>query len=65
MIDCELFKKHGDLGRFRHVFRTVYSFELDWEKMKFVAKLFDEIYRSFIQAITGFLDKMEKAIAES
>ena len=63
VIDRQLFKKLDEFRKFRHVFRSVYSFELDWEKMKFVARLFDETSRNLVESITRFLEKMEKAIA--
>lgn len=63
VIDRQLFKKLDEFQKFRHVFRNVYSFELDWEKMKLVAGLFDETYKDFIEAVNRFLEKMEKEIA--
>lgn len=63
VIDRQLFKKLDEFRKFRHVFRSVYSFELDWGKMKLVARVFDETYKDFVEAVTRFLEKMEKAIA--
>ncbi len=63
VIDRELFKKLDDFRRFRHVFRSSYSFELDGEKLNLVARLFDETYENFVEAINGFLDNREKIIA--
>ena len=38
VIDEELYRLLEDFRGFRHVFRHSYSFELDWEKERLVAR---------------------------
>jgi hypothetical protein len=63
VITDSLYKILDDFRSFRHVFRHVYSFELDWEKERIVADKFDlaisEIQKEMAEFI-GFLRRMIK-----
>jgi hypothetical protein len=53
---------------FRHVFRSIYGFDLKWEKMKNLVTECRETFGNFVSEITTFLDnktKMEKTLGTS
>lgn len=67
VISEELYEILDDFRAFRHVFRHVYSYELDWEKEKLVVNKFDEAVVRFereIKKFTEFLRKLVKSDTE-
>jgi uncharacterized protein YutE (UPF0331/DUF86 family) len=65
VIDEHLKKELYDYLRFRHIFRHVYGFDLDWNKMEHLVRKIEEIYEEFrlnIKNFLLFLDKIEKKI---
>jgi len=59
LIDDELFRLFDDFRAFRHKFRHLYSFELDWERECFVARKFPVTVKKFKEQVTDFLKKLE------
>jgi len=59
VIDEDLFRLLNDFRAFRHIFRHSYSFELDWEKERLVAKKFQKASVIFRQQIKHFLNNLE------
>jgi hypothetical protein len=47
LIDEDLFRLLDDFRAFRHKFRHLYSFELDWERECIVARKFPETAKKF------------------
>lgn len=72
MINEELFTLLYDLKGFRHKFRHSYTFELDWEKERVVAKnlkktarlLYDQV-QQFIAALSILADDQSSGTADS
>ena len=56
VISEDLYFLLDDFRSFRHVFRHIYSSELDWEKEKIVADKFDNTVEKFKQEINSFID---------
>lgn len=56
VISADLYFLLDDFRSFRHVFRHIYSSELDWEKEKIVADKFEETVEKFIKEINSFID---------
>jgi len=49
---------------FRHMFRHIYGFDLDFEKLDELDKLYPETYDKFIEEVNQFIAFLEKLIAE-
>jgi hypothetical protein len=60
LIDDDLFRLLDDFRAFRHKFRHLYSFELDWERECLVARKFPDTVKKLRTQVTGFLKKIEK-----
>ena len=60
LIDDELYRLLDDFRAFRHKFRYSYSFELDWEREKIVAKKMPHTMKKFERQVNTFLKKMEQ-----
>jgi hypothetical protein len=60
LIDDELYRLLGDFRGFRHKFRYSYSFELDWDRERIVAKKLPETLKKFEKQIHIFLKKLEQ-----
>ena len=60
LIDDELYRLFDDFRGFRHKFRYLYSFELDWERECLVAKKFPETVKKFRTQVNDFLQKLEQ-----
>ncbi|EFK11263.1 putative toxin-antitoxin system, antitoxin component [delta proteobacterium NaphS2] len=59
VIDEELYRLLNDFRAFRHIFRHSYSFELDWEKERLVAKKLQAATKMFRRQIGRFLTALE------
>lgn len=60
VISEKLFNFLDDFRSFRHVFRHLYSAELDWQKEKIVADKLDETYKLLIQELNTFIGFLRK-----
>lgn len=60
VIDEELFCLLDDFRGFRHRFRHSYTFELDWERERFVARKFRHTAGLLYKQIEIFLKEIEK-----
>ena len=60
LIDGELYRLFDDFRAFRHKFRHLYSFELDWERECIVARKFPVTVKKFKEQVTDFLNKLEQ-----
>ena len=49
-----------DYLRFRHIFRNVYGFKLNWDKMGHLVKSFESTQKTTNKQITEFLEFLEK-----
>ncbi len=58
VIDEELYLLLDDFRGFRHKFRHAYSFELDWERERIVAKKFYRAAELFRRQILAFLERL-------
>ena len=61
LIDDELYRLFDDFRAFRHKFRHMYSFELDWERECIVARKFPVTVKKFKKQVRGFVKKLEQA----
>ena len=64
VIDADLKNTLYDYMRFRHIFRNVYGFELNWDKMGHLVVSIDNAYKDFksqIQKFLSFLDQVNIA----
>ena len=61
LIDEELYRLFDDFRAFRHRFRHLYSFELDWERECIVARKFPVTVKKFKKQVRGFVKKLEQA----
>ena len=59
LIDDELFRLFDDFRAFRHKFRHLYSFELDWERECLVAGKFPATVKKFRTQVNEFLKELE------
>lgn len=59
VINEELFVLLEDFRGFRHKFRHSYTFELDWEKERLVAKKFRRTFALLQEQVTQFLQNLE------
>jgi hypothetical protein len=55
VIDEELYRLLEDFRGFRHVFRHSYSFELDWERERLVARKFRRAAAMLREQVAAFL----------
>ena len=60
VIDEALYRLLDDFRGFRHKFRHSYSFELDWEKERFVAEKFPAAAVLFRKQVERFLMDLEQ-----
>jgi hypothetical protein len=56
VIDDQLYRLLDDFRGFRHVFRSAYSFELDWERERLVAGRLPRAAALLRQQVSEFLD---------
>ena len=49
-----------DYLRFRHIFRNVYGFKLNWDKMGHLVKSIESTHKTTNKQITEFLEFLEK-----
>ena len=62
VISKELYLLLDDFRGFRHKFRHSYSFELDWEREKVVARKFDKALKMLKCEIREFLESLNSMI---
>jgi hypothetical protein len=60
VIDDELYRLLDDFRGFRHVFRSAYSFELDWERELVVARRFERAAALLRTQVGGFLARLDQ-----
>lgn len=60
IIDDELKQQLYEYLRFRHVFRNVYGFKLDWKKMNHLVEGIELTYNRICQKISDFFNFLEK-----
>lgn len=60
VISDQLYLLLDDFRGFRHKFRYAYSFELDWEREKVVARKFKKTWALLQNEIGVFMGKLEK-----
>jgi hypothetical protein len=60
LIDEELYRLFDDFRAFRHKFRHLYSFELDWERECMVARKLPRTAKKFKVQVRGFLKELEQ-----
>lgn len=58
VLSDQLYLLLDDFRGFRHKFRNAYSFELDWEREKVVARKFKKSWELLQAEIALFLDKL-------
>lgn len=58
VIDDELYRILDDFRAFRHKFRHSYSFELDWDRERMVARQFPKAQGMLRSQIMAFLGKL-------
>jgi len=59
VISEELYEVLNDFRAFRHVFRNLYSFELDWQREKVVADRFDTAVDGLQKEIEDFISFLQ------
>jgi hypothetical protein len=62
VISESLYKVLDDFRSFRHVFRHVYSFELDWEKERIVAGKFEQAISEIQKEMAEFISFLRTII---
>ena len=62
VISRELYLLLDDFRGFRHKFRHSYSFELDWEREKVVARKFDKALKMLKCEVREFLESLNSMI---
>jgi len=60
VIDEQLYRLLEDFRGFRHVFRNAYSFELDWERERLVARRFDRAAGLMQDQVRAFLSRLDQ-----
>jgi len=60
VIDEQLYRLLDDFRGFRHVFRNAYSFELDWERERLVARRFDRAAGLMQDQVRAFLARLDQ-----
>ena len=58
VIDDHLYILLDDFRSFRHKFRHLYAFELDWERERIIARKMDKTVKLIKQQINKFLKKL-------
>ncbi len=59
LISDKLYNLLDDFRAFRHRFRHSYSFELDWEREKVVAKRLEPAFQMLQDEVSAFLAKLD------
>ena len=59
LIDDQLYQLLDDFRGFRHKFRHSYGFELDWDKLRLVAKKLEKTATVFHIQTEDFIEKLE------
>ncbi len=59
LISDQLYNYLDDFRGFRHRFRYSYSFELDWEREKVVARKMDPAFALLKKEVTFFLERLD------
>lgn len=59
VISDQLYLLLDDFRGFRHKFRYTYSFELDWERERVVARKFKKTWVDMKNEMKGFIDKLD------
>ena len=49
-----------DYLRFRHIFRNVYGFKLNWDKMGYLVKALESTQKKFDNQINDFLEFLDE-----
>lgn len=60
IINDKLFQRLKEYMRFRHLFRHIYGFELDWERFKSLCYEMEDVYKEVKFEIEKILDKLAK-----
>jgi len=60
VIDEQLYRLLEDFRGFRHLFRNAYSFELDWERERLVARRFDRAAGLMQDQVRAFLARLDQ-----
>ncbi|MCX7969080.1 MAG: hypothetical protein N3B10_11435, partial [Armatimonadetes bacterium] len=58
IVSSDLKDKLDEYREFRHVFRSIYVFQLDWEKMKALAQKLADVYEQFKGEVEAFLVRL-------
>jgi hypothetical protein len=59
LISGKLYNFLDDFRGFRHRFRHSYSFELDWEREKVVARRLEPAFQMLQDEVSAFLTKLD------
>ena len=59
LIDDQLYQLLDDFRGFRHKFRHSYGFELDWDKLRLVARKLEKTATIFHIQTEAFIEKLE------
>lgn len=65
VINEKLYKQLNDFRAFRHVFRHLYSDELDWEKERLLVNKFNNTVSTFIEELNEFINFLEQLITQN
>jgi hypothetical protein len=60
VIDEQLYRLLEDFRGFRHVFRNAYSFELDWERERLVARRLERAAGLMQEQVRAFLARLDQ-----
>jgi hypothetical protein len=60
LVNDELYRLFDNFRGFRHKFRHLYSFVLDWERESMVARKFPTTIEKFRTQVNIFLEKLEE-----
>lgn len=60
VINDDLKETLYDYLRFRHIFRNIYGFKLNWDKMSHLVKSIESTQKTANKQITEFLEFLEK-----
>ena len=60
VIDADLYALLDDFRAFRHRFRHLYTFELNWAREKIVAGAFDQAYGLFVKQVRRFVVRLRE-----
>ena len=56
ILDEELYLKLREYATFRHFYRHAYSFQLNWEKMRYLVENIDEVWGKVKVALEDFIN---------